>query len=164
MFDCFRCCFGYKISDMKVKNLDLKGVSGNFYVCSVYDGDTIKIIVPLKVHVFDMNGPNSIVYNSNSNKTDIVNFHEIKVRLAGIDSPELKTDVNGFKSRDYLMELVLDKIVRVEILGQDKYGRFLGNIYCDTQHGNQHVNKLMIEQGYAVEYYGKTKPLHQRLV
>lgn len=160
MFDCFKCCFGYKISDMKIKNLDLKGVVGDFYVCSVYDGDTIRIIVPLKTHVFSMRGPNAIDASSDSNKSNIVNFHEIKVRLAGIDSPELKTDVNGFESRDYLMSLVLNKIVRVEILGQDKYGRFLGNVYCN----GQHINKLMIEQGHAVEYYGKTKPIHTHIV
>ena len=36
----------------------------------------------------------------------------------------------------------------------DKYGRLLGTLY-DKKGVN--INKWMIEQGYATEYFGKTK-------
>jgi endonuclease YncB( thermonuclease family) len=81
---------------------------------------------------------------------------EIKVRLEGIDAPELKQDF-GTASKKALSDMVYGKEVRLAETGKDRYGRTLGNIYV----GKIWVNIAMIEQGMAWFYrqYSSSKPL-----
>lgn len=104
-------------------------------VIKVYDGDTITIASKI----------NKIKYR-------------FSVRLLGIDSPEIKGKSTKEKelaiiSRDKLSELIMDKMIRLENLSTEKYGRILADVYI----GTLHVNKFMLDNGYAVPYDGKTK-------
>lgn len=70
--------------------------------------------------------------------------NEIKVRLEGIDAPELKQPF-GSASKKALSDLVFGKTVRLEQTGKDRYKRTLGNIYVDETW----INLAMVERGMA---------------
>ena len=61
-----------------------------------------------------------------------VKLHKQRVRLAGIDTPELK----------------------IKSLGKGKYGRILGIPYTED---GQDICQMLIDEGHAVEYHGGTK-------
>ena len=76
-----------------------------------------------------------------------------KLRLKGIDTPELRGtrgDVKrkAYAARDYLRSLILGKEVLVMTYGKGKYGRWLATIF----HQSADVNKHMIHEGHAKEY------------
>lgn len=77
-----------------------------------------------------------------------------KVRLLGIDAPELAQGEWGLKSRDYLTSLVLDKYVVIDTdphAGEyDKYHRLLG--YIHLKDSNILVNADMLKEGYAFKF------------
>ena len=145
------------------KFFDLEGIEGDFYVESVYDGDTITILMPIKMHIFNMISSNSIDQNSDSNKSNNVYFNKIKLRLYGIDTPEIKPNKNltdrdehikkAYEAKDFLSKQILNKIIKVKFLKNDKYGRPLAQIYYQ----DILINNLMIEKGFAKSYDGGTK-------
>jgi hypothetical protein len=107
-------------------------------VIKVYDGDTITIASKLPFN-------DSVIYR-------------FSVRLIGIDCPEIKgsTDIEkklAILSRDALHKLIFGKIVRLEDVGTEKYGRLLANVYLD----DINVSDWMIQSGYAVKYNGGKK-------
>lgn len=109
-------------------------------VVDVYDGDTVKVVLYLN---------RSLV--------------RIPVRLAGIDSPEMKPSrsaphreeekLAAICARDALRDRILNKVVRWECTGPDKYGRWLGTFF--DSRGN--VNTWMTAKGYAKPYDGGKK-------
>lgn len=106
-------------------------------VYKVYDGDTISILFKYKDE-----------------------FIKDSCRLYGIDTPEVSrvTDEEkelGYQARDYLKTLILDKIVKVEFLDLDKYGRPLINIY--SMEDGTDIIDLLITNNYGREYYGGKK-------
>lgn len=104
-------------------------------VVSVYDGDTIKALIPL----------NGVLYKWNC-------------RLSGVDTPELRTrNVNekkyGYVVRDLLREQILKKVVNLRCGELDKYGRLLVTVFL----GDQNMNQWLIDNNYAFAYDGGTK-------
>lgn len=81
---------------------------------------------------------------------------QLKVRLEGIDAPELK-QAFGMVSKQALSDLVYDKTVRLRVTGKDRYQRTLGNVFI----GRSWVNLAMVEQGLAWHYvkYSKDEKL-----
>mgnify|MGYP001186943216 FL=1 len=109
-------------------------------VVSVYDGDTCTCVVDLGF------------------KT----FQRIKVRLLGIDTPEIRTrDLNekekGYEARDWLRERILGKKVLLHTKEKGKFGRWLGHIW-DLEEVNvleeNSYNQQMINEGHAKPYFG----------
>lgn len=94
-------------------------------VISVHDGDTITILQDKQ---------------------------QIKVRLFGIDAPELKQPY-GKKSKQFLSNLIVGQIVEVEENGNDRYGRTIGTVYLN----GDDINAQMVENGYAWAYRRFTK-------
>lgn len=77
----------------------------------------------------------------------------LTVRLHGINAPETRTrdraeKVLGLHSKDALSRLVLDRTVRIEHKGPDKYGRCLALLYVD----GVDVSRRMLDQGLAEPY------------
>ena len=126
----------------------------NAVVVDVYDGDTITIICPLE----------------NVPPTKLFMF---KVRLYGIDSPEKKPRTShltdpvqianaqqekaaAIRSQKALEEFIRGKLVRLAYAKTaDKYGRLLADVYLlDNE---LHVNKWMVDKGYARVYFGDKK-------
>ena len=110
----------------------------------VVDGDTLDAIIDLG---FDT-------------------FKKVRVRMMGMDAWESRTrdkkeKVKGLAAKARLIEILKnneDKFVIVSH-GVGKYGRCLGEIYVEeTEHSDNHpevsVNKMLINEGHAKEYYG----------
>jgi endonuclease YncB( thermonuclease family) len=107
-------------------------------VIKVYDGDTITIASKLPF-------PDSPIY-------------KFPVRLLGIDCPEIKgsteTEKNLAKTaRDALSTRINGKIVTLKNVSTEKYGRLLADVYID----GVNMNLWMLDNNYAVKYYGGTK-------
>ena len=94
-------------------------------VVSIHDGDTITVLQ---------------------------NKQQIKVRLFGIDAPELKQPY-GKKSKQFLANLIAGKVVEVEPKGKDRYKRTLGIVH----YKDQDINAQMVLNGYAWAYVKYSK-------
>jgi endonuclease YncB( thermonuclease family) len=71
----------------------------------------------------------------------------VQVRLAEIDAPEAN-QAWGARSEAVLTRLTLNKPVRIEGRGRDRYGRLIGRLYV----GEVDVSATMIEEGCAWAY------------
>lgn len=95
-------------------------------VTAVHDGDTVSIMI---------------------------NKREERVRLIGIDAPELGQEPWGERAKRKLQDIIrkTDRIVRVEfdIEERDKYGRLLA--YLWTKDGRL-INEEMVRSGHAFLY------------
>lgn len=162
----FLNCFNNKIKlsvNENIKKFNLENIKGNFFVKSVYDGDTITVLVPIRQYIYNMIDKDIIDINSNNNINKNIYYNEVKIRLFGIDTPEIKPrkDIpnrdehisKAKAARDFLSNIILGKIIYIEFFNNDKYGRHLGIIY----NNNININNLMIDKGYANKYDGKTK-------
>ena len=81
-----------------------------------------------------------------------------RIRLAGIDSPESRTrdleeKQRGLASKERLTNLLKDGEFTLESKEVGKYGRVLGVLLID----DLNINKTLVEEGYAVEYWGGKK-------
>ncbi len=76
---------------------------------------------------------------------------EEKIRLIGIDAPELSQKPWGNKSKEFLQSMISSSgwkvSVEYDIDRRDKYGRLLA--YLRTSDG-QLINQKMLENGYAM--------------
>jgi endonuclease YncB( thermonuclease family) len=107
-------------------------------VIKVYDGDTITIATKLHYPDYTM--------------------YRFSVRLSGIDSPEIKSKSLNEKrlavlSKHALTEQIIGKTVELKNVSMEKYGRLLADVYSN----DIHINKWMLEKGFAVPYSGQTK-------
>jgi endonuclease YncB( thermonuclease family) len=96
-------------------------VSFNAKVVGVYSGDTI-------------------VISTNTSK-------QLKIRLEGIDCPELDQDY-GDSAKMTTVSLCFKKDVRIDKVGIDTYGRTLAYVYV----GDVCLNKELIRLGMAWHY------------
>jgi len=99
----------------------------------VYDGDTITVDIDLGLHAW---------------------MHEEKIRLARINSPELKGAERelGLKSRDYLRELIEGREIFLQTIKDSKckYGRYLAELWLEKAPNEWiNVNDLLVETGHA---------------
>lgn len=101
---------------------------------SIHDGDTLTVV------------------DSNKNK--------FKIRLYGIDAPELSQSY-GKESAYHLKKLLIGRLF-IQNIGIDKYDRSVSILYCVMNYGGETiiecVNHRMILDGYAW-YYRYTKPV-----
>ena len=70
-----------------------------------------------------------------------------KIRLAGIDAPELNQPY-GVESREALKGAVIDRQVQIETTKADKYGRVVGKVVLD----GQDINLKQVQTGVAWVY------------
>lgn len=76
---------------------------------------------------------------------DTVADGERRIRLSGIDAPEL-SQVHGGAAKSHLKKLIKDRDVRVVVEGEDAYGRTLATLWT----GKGNVCRAMVADGYAV--------------
>ena len=84
-----------------------------------------------------------------------------RIRLTGIDTPESRTrdleeKARGLASKARLIELLGDGEFILESREVGKFGRVLGTIYTIAEE-SININDTLVEEGYAVEYYGGKK-------
>ncbi|MEM9444843.1 MAG: thermonuclease family protein [Verrucomicrobiota bacterium] len=83
---------------------------------------------------------------------DVIHFkadsnHEYKIRLYGIDAPEMKQQ-HGKEAKKVLADKILKKSVRIEVNGMDRYGRTTGIVVLDKIS----INRWLVENGWAWQY------------
>ncbi|ELD5175572.1 thermonuclease family protein [Campylobacter upsaliensis] len=117
--------------DFKEQNLE-KELTGK--VSKVIDGDTIELLA------------------KTSKENPYNHITKLKIRLYGIDAPELK-QAYGKEAKEYLSALVLKQEVSLIIENKDKYDRFVGTIFLK----GQDINKEMVKNGYAHAYESFSK-------
>ncbi len=113
----------------------------------VVDGDTIDVTIDLGFNV----------------------WKKIRVRMEGINTPESRTrdleeKKRGLAAKDRLIEILKfnDNKCRLKVSGVGKYGRALATVFVDSLsalNGKDgitliDVNKQLIKEGHAVEYWG----------
>ena len=115
-------------------------------IVKVIDGDTVDVDIDLGFGVW---------------------LHKERIRLYGIDTPESRTRDKvekkyGLKSKKFLQDqLKKAKSITIRTYkGEEKgkFGRILGDIWCD----GKSVNQLMCKVGHAVAYYGQNKALIEK--
>jgi micrococcal nuclease len=72
---------------------------------------------------------------------------QLKVRLDGIDAPELKQPFSQ-SAKEALSSLVFGKAVSFERLKKDRYGRTIAVVFV----GQTNVNLELVKQGFAWRY------------
>lgn len=112
-------------------------------VLSVYDGDTITVSTRL---------------------TSSEPFARYSVRLAGIDTPELRGPQRaaGLVVRDKLRGVLRPgRMVIIDFDSEDKYGRLLGRVYTIkgwwSRKRSVDICEWLVKCGYALRYDGGTK-------
>ncbi|CAN7061499.1 unnamed protein product [Brassica oleracea var. botrytis] len=77
---------------------------------------------------------------------------KFRIRLRGIDAPESKMPF-GKESHDELLEMVEGKSLKVLVYAEDRYGRCVGDIYCN----GKFVQEVMLKKGLAWHYLAYDK-------
>ena len=102
----------------------------------VIDGDTVDCIIDLGFSI----------------------QHKVRVRLAGIDTPETRTrDLDekkrGLEAKDRVIELINKNnskfIIKTEYDRTGKYGRVIGTIFLSSE--SESLNDLLVTEGHALE-------------
>jgi len=128
-----------------IQYFSFKGKTFYAMHCNIYDGDTFSVL-------FDYNG-------------ELIKY---KCRCMGYDSPEMKPSLSNenrihekelaHKAKDRLEELLNKhhtKLIKIECLDFDKYGRLLVNVWNMVD--IKMINDIMIEEGHGKPYLGGTK-------
>lgn len=90
---------------------------------------------------------------------DTVWIEREKIRLLGIDTPELSQPqcvqeaLWAAESRDRLAQ-ILDSRVTIEREGQDRYGRTLARLYTP----NGEAGDILVKEGFARAWTGRREP------
>lgn len=91
-------------------------------VTGVHDGDSFTLLAPGNV--------------------------EMKIRLHGVDCPELKQDY-GQRAKQFTSSQIFGKTVTVKSSKKDRYGRTIGTVYLAN---GQILNELLLQNGLAWHY------------
>ncbi len=126
---------------LNISSTDLYAAQYQYKVLRVIDGDTIEFEAKFLPEPLDK---------------------KLRLRIVNVDTPEKGSLAKCTKEQDKSLrakEFVQDKIdssniIMVEIIKWDKYGgRVLGDLIID----GKRLSELLIENDYAVNYYGKKK-------
>ncbi|RZC93383.1 hypothetical protein C5167_021674 [Papaver somniferum] len=80
------------------------------------------------------------------NKKEIL-ARKYRIRLRGIDAPENKQPF-GKEAKKELTKLLKGNCVIVQVYGEDKYNRLVGDVYCN----GQFAQEVMLKKGLAWHY------------
>lgn len=98
----------------------------------VIDGDTIDVFIDLGFSV----------------------WHKERIRLAGIDTAEKNTPL-GKALKQFLIDNLEGKIIRLQVTKPDKYGRYLGTVFLKDSKIS--INDQLIKENLAKAYGGDSK-------
>lgn len=155
-------CYSYQFKNYTLENTPKLFGDNKYYhvrVLDVYDGDTITVALKL------------------NNK-----IYQFKLRLMGIDTPEMKSDnhkINeaAYKARNRLFDLItnitinntikrketeqlLSKkiyMITIKTYGLDMYGRILADLYPYNNISHKSFSEILLNENLAYKYDGKTK-------
>ena len=109
-------------------------------VISVYDGDTITVMID----------------------QGMKHFARVKVRMLGINTPEIRTKdleekARGYAAKEYLKSRIEGKTIIINTAKKGKFGRWLGVLWLYEEgmaELGESLNDEMIRMGHAVAYDG----------
>ena len=78
---------------------------------------------------------------------DTFHYNSLKIRLYNINSPEM-SQKGGKESKEQLIKLLRNKVLRYKILKFDNYKRAICAVYVD----NKDVSLEMVRLGYSTVY------------
>jgi endonuclease YncB( thermonuclease family) len=141
----------------KLERFTLYGISTQGKILSVYDGDTFDICFKVPIQQLTQERQLSktkrgicVICDDPSSSL----MMRMKCRLEGVDARELKSE-GGKKAKEILEGYILQKILRCELGGIDKYGRQLIRIFVDEKDLAVHLTELYPE--YFCSYDGGAK-------
>lgn len=135
----------------------LKDTKTGARVVSVYDADTITVVIPFAG-----------------------SFSKFNIRLYGIDTPEMKSKVaevrdKAIKARERVINLITSgksanvskkelqtyltaniTLVYIECFEQDKWGRTLAKVYLKEGDAKS-LSDILLDEKLAYPYFGETK-------
>lgn len=108
-------------------------------LASVYDGDTFRVYLACRYHLF---------------------CKSIPVRVRGVDCPEIRGGTNETKilakqAKKFTKNFLNSGKILLRNCGRDKYFRIL----CDVKVNGKNLSEELIKAGHAVPYDGGTKAL-----
>ena len=111
-------------------------------VVKVYDGDTLTIAVSMFGTLYRFN-----------------------LRLRGIDCPEIRSKKDSerqaaCKVQAHAYDLLFHKMIDIEDVGYDKYGRLLANVYVGKKEKRVNVSQYLLDSHMAIAYTGKGRKMH----
>ncbi len=107
----------------------------------------IAVIVIAIILVFFLDGRVIKVHDGDT-VTVFYQLQPVRIRLWGIDAPELK-QADGRESASALRKLIFGKKVLIEPKDKDRYGRLVAIIYV---YDTLNVNKWLVKEGWAWVY------------
>ena len=117
------------------------GIKTGCLITRVLDGDTVEMVIR----------------HDNS-------FEKHRLRIAGIDAPEIHTKNEEMKMAGTHSKIMLENILErhdnecfVELFHDDKYGRKLGDLYIGCDMSGIKVSEYMIQNKLAYAYDGGKK-------
>jgi len=141
-----------KLTDEQLHHLNVFNFNGCFLkakVVKVIDGDTIDVAVYVTLKdlattwTHDGHVHTSILL---SEDTSSGFFTVVRLRLFGLDTPEINTELGKVSSKLFEERLVaLQNIIWVEFLENDKYGRSLALLYADHEK-KELLNNYLFEE------------------
>lgn len=130
-------------------------------VVDVYDGDSIKLVLPF---IIKRGVSKYKILNNFFKSSDIIQLYKWNCRLTGLDTPEIRTrnlkeKEFGLEVRDKLREKILNNLLFVKCGVFDKYGRLLVTLYDSDENlkKDYSINQWLIDNKYAKEYNGGKK-------
>ncbi|XP_023732064.1 staphylococcal-like nuclease CAN1 [Lactuca sativa] len=86
-------------------------------------------------------------YRMIDNQNNEILARKYRIRLRGIDAPESAMPY-GKEAKEELSKMVLGKCLKVYIFDEDRYGRCVGDIYCN----GVFVQEMMLKKGLVWHY------------
>ena len=98
--------------------------------------------------------------NDGDTITIMMNGEKQKIRLYGIDTPEINQSF-GTEAKQFLSDQILNRDVEIEVKDTDRYKRLVAVVYLN----NKSMNELLLKEGWAwwYEVYAKKEYKYKEL-
>lgn len=98
----------------------------------IVDGDTLDVFIDLGFSI----------------------WHKERIRLSGIDTPE-KNTILGKTLKQFLVDNLEGKLIKLQVTKTDKYGRYLGTVFLKDS--SISINDQLVKANLAKPYFGDSK-------
>ena len=125
---------------------------------NISEKDCKYFLPPIKYgKVIDVINGNTIVIATTLSYDET--YYKFTIKIKNIICPNLKSKnhderICGIIAKDFLKDMLLNKIVSITNLSSDSYGKILADVNTD----GLHINNLLMDENLAIEYHGGKKP------
>ena len=125
---------------------------------NITEKDCNIFVPPIKYgKVIDIINGNTIMIATTLSYDD--EYYKFIIKIKNIICPNLKSKsdserICGIIAKDFLKDILLNKIVSISDISTDSYGTILAYLKTD----DLYMNDLLINENLAIEYHGGKKP------